>query len=288
VRALAQELVGLKPDIILTQATPTTAAVQGETRTIPIVFANVADPVASGFVPRLDRPGGNITGFASFEAPLGGKWLELLSEIAPGLKRAAIMSAATLNQEGFVAARGGKFKGENVWLLRKRWDIPTVKINGVSSNPMRWPDGSFSIQGAASALDITTQTVFDYLARGLLAGHQLTKGQPWQIDLSNEQISRLRARVRHTKYKRSKKEASWLAHHLGPVEQEIVVDRMIRRRNLHRWLAIGCATRLAGSSNPGGKPRRPAAHRLRSRGAWRVDFEMAKQIVAERAAYCPP
>jgi DNA invertase Pin-like site-specific DNA recombinase len=114
--------------------------------------------------------------------------------------------AATLNQEGFVAARGCKFKGENVWLLRKRWDIPTVKINGVSSNPMRWPDGSFSIQGAAAALGITTQTVFDYLARGLLAGHQLTKGQPWQIDLSNEQISRLRARVRHTK--RSKKEAS--------------------------------------------------------------------------------
>jgi DNA invertase Pin-like site-specific DNA recombinase len=114
--------------------------------------------------------------------------------------------AATLNQEGFVAARGCKFKGENVWLLRKRWDIPTVKINGVSSNPMRWPDGSFSIQGAAAALGITTQTVFDYLARGLLAGHQLTKGQPWQIHLSNEQVSRLRARVRHTK--RSKKEAS--------------------------------------------------------------------------------
>ena len=100
--------------------------------------------------------------------------------------------AATLNQEGFVAARGRKFKGENVWLLRKRWDIPTVKINGVSSNPMRWPDGSFSIQGAAAALGITTQTVFDYLARKLLAGHQLTKGQPWQIDLSKEQISRLR------------------------------------------------------------------------------------------------
>src|SRR5229473_3579741 len=71
----------------------------------------------------------------------------------------------------------------SVWLLRKRWDIPTVKINGVSTNPMRWPDGSFSIQGAAAALGITTQTVFDYLARGLLAGNQLTKGQPWQIKL---------------------------------------------------------------------------------------------------------
>jgi putative ABC transport system substrate-binding protein len=91
IRAVAQELLGLQPDIILTAATAATAALQRATRTIPIVFANVADPVAGGFVSRLDRPGGNITGFASFEAPLGGKWLELLSEIAPGLKRAAIM-----------------------------------------------------------------------------------------------------------------------------------------------------------------------------------------------------
>src|SRR6516165_1430580 len=89
--ALAQELVDLKSDIIVTNATPATAAVQRETRTIPIVFTNVADPVVSGVVPRLDRPGGNVTGFASYEASLGGKWLELLSEIAPGLKRAAIM-----------------------------------------------------------------------------------------------------------------------------------------------------------------------------------------------------
>src|SRR5262249_33983710 len=72
-------------------STPPTEAVQQETRTIPIVFATVGDPVASGIVARLDRPSGNITGFASNEASLGGKWLELLSEIAPGLKRAAIM-----------------------------------------------------------------------------------------------------------------------------------------------------------------------------------------------------
>jgi putative ABC transport system substrate-binding protein len=91
IRALAQELVGLQPDIILASSTVATAALQRETRTIPIVFASVADPVASGIVPRLDRPGGNVTGFAGFEASLGGKWLELLSEIAPGLKRAAIM-----------------------------------------------------------------------------------------------------------------------------------------------------------------------------------------------------
>jgi putative ABC transport system substrate-binding protein len=91
IRALAQELVGLQPDIIVTNGTPETAAFQRETRTIPIVFAGVGDPVASGLVPRLNQPGGNITGFATLEASIGGKWLELLSEIAPGLKRAAIM-----------------------------------------------------------------------------------------------------------------------------------------------------------------------------------------------------
>jgi putative ABC transport system substrate-binding protein len=91
IRALAQELVGLQPDIILAAGTPATVALQPETRTIPIVMAGVADPVASGLVARLNRPGGNITGFAIFEATLLGKWLELLSEITPGLKRAAIM-----------------------------------------------------------------------------------------------------------------------------------------------------------------------------------------------------
>jgi len=91
IRAVAQELVGLQPDIILASSTPAAIALQRETRTIPIVFAYVADPVPSGLVPRLDRPGGNVTGFGGTEASLGGRWLELLSEIAPRLKRAAIM-----------------------------------------------------------------------------------------------------------------------------------------------------------------------------------------------------
>jgi putative ABC transport system substrate-binding protein len=90
-RALAQELVGLEPEVIVTSSTPATVAVQRETRTIPIVFAAVGDPVASGIVPRLDHPSGNVTCFAGSELSLVVKWLELLSEIAPGLKRAAIM-----------------------------------------------------------------------------------------------------------------------------------------------------------------------------------------------------
>ena len=91
-RALARELVGLQPGIILTSSTPAIAALQRETRTIPIVFATAGEPVATGIVAGFNRPGGNITGFVSYEGTLGGKWLELLSEIAPGLKRAAIIS----------------------------------------------------------------------------------------------------------------------------------------------------------------------------------------------------
>jgi putative ABC transport system substrate-binding protein len=92
IRALTQELVASQPDIIVTAGTPATVTLQRETQTIPIVFAGVTDPVAQGIVARLDRPSGNITGFADFgDASLGGKWLDLLSEIAPALKRAAIM-----------------------------------------------------------------------------------------------------------------------------------------------------------------------------------------------------
>jgi putative ABC transport system substrate-binding protein len=91
VRALAKELVDLQPDVILGGATPATAALQRETRTIPIVFASVSDPVGSGFVAGLPRPGGNITGFSDIEASMGGKWLQLITEIAPGVKRVAAM-----------------------------------------------------------------------------------------------------------------------------------------------------------------------------------------------------
>jgi putative ABC transport system substrate-binding protein len=107
--ALAQELVGLQPDIIVTNSGAVTIALQRETRTIPIVFASAGDPVALGIVPRLNRPSGNATGFATFEATLGGKWLELLSEIAPGLKRAGIIfnpdnSGASLYMPSFETA----------------------------------------------------------------------------------------------------------------------------------------------------------------------------------------
>ena len=88
---LAKELVALQPDLIVSANTPTTAALLQQTRTIPIIFVNVADPVGSGFVASLSRPGGNITGFITMEPTMGGKWLELLKEIAPPVTRVALL-----------------------------------------------------------------------------------------------------------------------------------------------------------------------------------------------------
>jgi putative tryptophan/tyrosine transport system substrate-binding protein len=90
-RMVAKELADLHPDVILATGNPATAALQRETRTIPIVFVLVADPVGDGFVAGLPRPGGNLTGFVNVEAAMAAKYLELLTEIAPSVKRAAIM-----------------------------------------------------------------------------------------------------------------------------------------------------------------------------------------------------
>ena len=87
----AKELVALQPDLILSQSTPTTAALLQQTRTIPIIFAIVADPVGSGFVASFPRPGGNVTGFINMEPTMAGKWLELLKEIAPRVNRVAFL-----------------------------------------------------------------------------------------------------------------------------------------------------------------------------------------------------
>jgi ABC-type uncharacterized transport system substrate-binding protein len=88
----AKELVALQPDLILSHNTPTTAALLGQTRTIPIVFAVVSDPIGTGFVQSFPRPGGNVTGFTNIEPTMAGKWLGLLKEIAPRVARVAFLS----------------------------------------------------------------------------------------------------------------------------------------------------------------------------------------------------
>jgi len=95
IRNYAVEFAALAPDVILAAATPIVAALQPATRTIPIVFTLVSDPIAAGFVDSLSRPGGNITGFMNFEYGISAKWLELIKEIAPGVTRVAVIQELT-------------------------------------------------------------------------------------------------------------------------------------------------------------------------------------------------
>jgi len=90
-RRYAEELIALQPDLILSNDTPTTATLLEQTRSVPIVFATVADPVGSGFVASFARPGGNATGLSVYEASLGGKWLELLKETVPSVSRVVVI-----------------------------------------------------------------------------------------------------------------------------------------------------------------------------------------------------
>jgi len=91
IQQFAKELVALQPDLILTQSTPATAELLRQTRTIPVVFALIADPIGSGFVASFPQPGGNITGFVTMEPTMAAKWLELLKEIAPRTARVAML-----------------------------------------------------------------------------------------------------------------------------------------------------------------------------------------------------
>src|SRR5262245_32903023 len=90
-RMLAKELVELKPDVILGETTSSVRALQQTTPVIPIVFTNLSNPIGSGFIASMARPGGNITGFTNFESSMGGKWLQVLKEFVPSVSRAAIM-----------------------------------------------------------------------------------------------------------------------------------------------------------------------------------------------------
>jgi putative tryptophan/tyrosine transport system substrate-binding protein len=101
-RRNAAELVALAPDVLLASATAVTTALVQTTRTIPIVFVNVVDPVGAGFVQSMARPGGNATGFIPFEYGMGGKWLERLKQVAPGVRRVAVL------QNPIVVSRSGQ------------------------------------------------------------------------------------------------------------------------------------------------------------------------------------
>ena len=163
-KTFAKELVDLRPDAILSVTTPVTNALIRETQTIPIVIVTVADPISSGFVANLGRPGGNLTGFALYEPSMGGKWLELLKQIAPGVTRVALLfnpattvpvkfymssieaaassfaiqaSTAPVHAkdeiEGVIATLAAEFLGAcELWHLVANW-LPDIGRSGASS-----------------------------------------------------------------------------------------------------------------------------------------------------------
>jgi putative ABC transport system substrate-binding protein len=149
-RGYAAELVALNPDVIFAAPSSALAEVQRATRTIPVVFAQVSDPVGAGFVTSLAHPGGNITGFGLFEFAIGAKWLELLKQIAPSVTRAAVIyDPATPNATGFltlIEAAGRSF-GVDVLVHAVR---NTSEIEGVISALAAEPNGG--LIAIASAL----------------------------------------------------------------------------------------------------------------------------------------
>jgi putative tryptophan/tyrosine transport system substrate-binding protein len=99
IRTGTGELIALGPDVIVAWGNPAVAILEKATQTIPIVFVGVSDPVESGFVTNLGRPGGNITGFQNFETAIGGKWLDLLKDIAPGVRRVALVYSPDISAQ---------------------------------------------------------------------------------------------------------------------------------------------------------------------------------------------
>ena len=142
----AKELVALQPDLILSHATPTTAALLQQTRTIPIIFATVSDPVGSGFVDNLARPGGNVTGFTNIEPTMAGKWLELLKEIAPRVTRVAFLFNPTTAPYAEYYLK--PFKAAAAFLRSggdRRTCSQTSELNSVGAALAREPNGGLVV-----------------------------------------------------------------------------------------------------------------------------------------------
>jgi putative tryptophan/tyrosine transport system substrate-binding protein len=151
-RTYAAELVGLAPDVILADASASVAALQQASRSAPIVFANVIDPVGAGFVASLAQPGGNATGFTAFEYGISGKWLELLKEIAPDMTRAAVL------RDPGLAAGIGQFAAIQAVASSSGMELSAIDTRDVGEIERaviafaRKPNGGLIVTASASAL----------------------------------------------------------------------------------------------------------------------------------------
>jgi len=167
IRKHAAELLALAPDVILATSSPTVVALQQATRSVPIVFVNVADPVGAGFVDSLARPGGNVTGFTLFEYGISAKWLELLKEVAPRVTRVAVMRDPTLTsgtaQFAAIQSVSSSFRVELSPIgVRDRAEMERALGTFASA-----PDGGLIVTGSVLA------TVHRDLIVTLAARHQL-------------------------------------------------------------------------------------------------------------------
>ena len=168
VQAIARELIALQPEAILAQGTPVSAALKEETRTVPGVFVGNIDPVGSGFVSSLVRPGGNLTGFLSLEASIAGKWLGMLREIAPRLTRAALVSnPKTIPYDYYLRGAEVAASSLGIELVASRVDNAATDIERVIESFARVPDGGLFLPPD------TTTVVNRDLIIALAARHRL-------------------------------------------------------------------------------------------------------------------
>jgi putative ABC transport system substrate-binding protein len=174
-RRNAAELVALAPDVIVTSGGAITAALRQTTRSVPIVFANVFDPVGAGFVESMARPGGNATGFTPFEYGMSGKWPELLKEVAPSVKQVAIL------QNPIVASRSGQLRAIQDAAQTSRVELSSFSVRNADEIKRaftafaRAPNSGLIIEGAPSL------TTYSDLIITLAAEHRLPAVYPYRL-----------------------------------------------------------------------------------------------------------
>jgi putative ABC transport system substrate-binding protein len=183
VRKYSEELVELNPDVILASGSASVAALQRSTRSVPIVFANVVDPVGAGYVTSLARPGGNITGFTSSEYSIGGKWLELLKQIAPRVTRIAVIRDPT------IAAGIGQFAAIQSAALAPAAELSVIDPRDVGELKRAFdtfaeePNGGLIVTASISA------STRDELINSLALHHRLPAIHPYRYSILSEGVA---------------------------------------------------------------------------------------------------